>query len=131
MRDMLFDTNVLIGLSDPSHACFAYVERAIRSGVRASTSSVAWHEYVRGPLTDLDRSRVLRILESRVLPLDRRSAERAAELYNATGRRRGSTADCLIAAIAIEHELELVTLNTRDFHLFEPMNLVLANMLSS
>ena len=123
MRQLLLDTNVLIALSDPHHDVFNAVEAALRRGALASTCSVAWHEYVRGPLLDKDRSRVLRVVESRVINLARRHAETAANLYNATGRRRGSTADCLIAAVAIDSNAEMVTCNTGDFKLFVPHGL--------
>ena len=128
MRHLLLDTNILIALSDPLHPAFSYVEHEIRRGAEAATCSVVWHEYIRGPLTAEDHRRVLRILESRVLPLDRACAEQAAELYNATGRRRGSTADCLIASVAIQQTCELLTLNIRDFELFIPMGLILSRL---
>jgi len=118
MVQILLDTNALIALSDPADAMFQALERAIRSGGRASTCSVAWHEYVRGPLLGADRERALRVIESRVLPLERDSAEFAAELFNQTGRRRGSTADCLIAAAAVGQDAELLTRNRVDFEPF-------------
>lgn len=128
MRRLLLDTNILIALSDPAHAAFNYLEQALREGAQAVTCSVAWHEYVRGPLSEEDRGRALRILESRVLPLGRTCAEQAAELYNATGRRRGSTADCLIASVAIHHECELMTLNVSDFEVFIAKGLSLVTL---
>jgi len=126
MRQLLLDTNALIALSDPSDPFFQYTERAIRTGAQACTSSVAWHEYARGPLLDQDRDRALRVIESRIFSLDRRHAELAAELFNQTGRRRGSTADCLIAACAVCHKTELLTRNQVDFRLFVPFGLNLA-----
>ena len=128
MRQLLLDTNALIALSDANHAVFRAAEAALRKGGEASTCSVAWHEYVRGPLLDKDRSRVLRVIESRILNLDRRHAETAAKLFNTTGRRRGSTADCLIAAVAIDSNLEMVTCNTGDFELFIPHGLRLFDL---
>ncbi|MDG2345630.1 MAG: hypothetical protein P8M62_06215 [Opitutae bacterium] len=52
----------------------------------------------------------------------------AAELYNATGRRRGSTGDCLIASVAIDTKAELMTLNISDFKLFVPYGLLLTDL---
>jgi predicted nucleic acid-binding protein len=46
------------------------------------------------------------------VPLDRPIAERAGRLRRAGGLR---TPDALIAATALEHQLVLVTRNTRDF----------------
>lgn len=126
MRQILLDTNALIALSDPSDSLFQYTEREIRSGSQACTSSIAWHEYVGGPILDQDRDRALRVIESRIFPLDRRQAELASELFNQTGRRRGSTADCLIAAYAICYKVELLTRNLVDFRPFVPLGLSLA-----
>jgi predicted nucleic acid-binding protein len=55
-----------------------------------------------------------------LLPAD---ADRAADLYNATGRRRGSLADCLIAATCLRLGASLATANVGDFRGFEPMGL--------
>ncbi len=46
------------------------------------------------------------------IPVDRPVAERAGRLRRAGGLR---TPDALIAATALEHQLVLVTRNTRDF----------------
>ena len=81
-----------------------------------------------GPLLDKDRARVLRVIESRMIALERRNAEMAAELYNATGRRLGSTADCLIASVAIDTKAELMTLNISDFKLFVPYGLLFTDL---
>lgn len=118
MRRILLDTNALIALSDPANVLFRVLEERLRGGASACTCSVAWHEYVRGPLLGEDRARALRVIESRVLPLERGDAEFAAELFNQTGRRRGSTADCLIAAVAVGHDAELMTRNLTDFRPF-------------
>lgn len=123
MRQILMDTNALIALGDPTDALFQTAEQAIRAGAQACTCSVAWHEYVRGPLLEVDRDRALRVIESRIFPLERSHAECAAKLFNQTGRRRGSTADCLIAAVAMEHDADLLTGNSEDFKLFVPHGL--------
>jgi predicted nucleic acid-binding protein len=109
------DTNALIALSDPSHALFLEVERCLEKDGAVETNAVAWHEYVRGPLLPEDIDRALLIMENRVFDLSRLMAEKAAELFNATGRRRASTADCLIAAACIQHAAELLTSNVDDF----------------
>lgn len=118
MRKVFLDTNALIALSDPKHRLFQIAEAAIEGGAQALTCSVVWHEYSRGPLLHKDRARALRIIENRVLSLDRKDAETAALLFNETGRRRGSTADCLIAAVAIRAQADLLTWNLEDFRPF-------------
>ena len=119
------DTNVLIALSDPTSAAFHAVEGFLKEGRKAAASVVAWHEYVRGPILPEDRKRTLWVLESRVFELTRAVAELAAHLFNETGRRRASTADCLIAAAAIHADDELLTANYDDFVRFVPLGLAL------
>lgn len=125
MQKILLDTNALIALSDPSNILFETLEQLLRSGATALSCSVAWHEYVRGPLLDGDRNRALRVIESRILPFARENAELAAKLFNNTGRRRGSTADCMIAAVAIGNDSVLLTRNISDFQRFEEHGLSL------
>lgn len=48
--------------------------------------------------------------------LTRPDAEKAAELFNATGRRAKSYADCCIAAIAIRASVPLAASNHDDFN---------------
>lgn len=114
-RRLHLDTNVLIALADPFHPLFARVEQRLQEGWSVGTDAVAWHEYVRGPVLAEDLERALLILENRVSSLSRGVAEKAAELFNATGRRRASTADCLVAAACLCGDAELLTANREDF----------------
>jgi predicted nucleic acid-binding protein len=50
----------------------------------------------------------------------------AAELFNKTGRRRGTRFDCLIAATAIIAQAEVATVNQSDFNVFVAYGLKLA-----
>jgi predicted nucleic acid-binding protein len=122
-RLLHLDTNALIALSDPWHPLFRRIEQRLQDGWTAATDAVAWHEYVRGPLLEEDRKRALLVVEQRVGVVTRAVAEKAAEFFNATGRRRGSTADCLIAAACLRGDAELVTANRDDFALFVPYGL--------
>jgi predicted nucleic acid-binding protein len=118
MNRLHFDANALIALSDPQHPLFLRIEQHLESGWIAGTDAVAWHEYARGPLLEEDRERALLVIEYRVSALTRRIAEVAAALFNAIGRRRASTADCLIAAACIHEDAEMMTGNVDDFTLF-------------
>jgi predicted nucleic acid-binding protein len=50
----------------------------------------------------------------------------AAHLFNAAGRRRGSLADCMISAIAMNARASLATSNVADFQRFESLGLTIA-----
>jgi predicted nucleic acid-binding protein len=125
MADLLLDTNALIGVLDPADELFSVLLSETTTGSRCSTSSIAWHEFMRGPASPLDMEMVLGVLEGRVHPCTREDAEVAAFLFDKTGRRRSSTSDCLIAASAIRNGCVLVTRNLKDFQPFQSYGLSL------
>jgi predicted nucleic acid-binding protein len=53
-------------------------------------------------------------------------AHKAAELFNSTGRRSRSLADCQIAAVALRCKARLATSNISDFAIFQVHGLELA-----
>ena len=119
------DANALIALADPAGATVSLVRERVLSGVLPGACAVAWHEFVRGPLLSDELLRVERVVGARIISTTRATAELAARLFNATGRRRASTADCFIASSAIESNAELLTYNMDDFKLFTPFGLKL------
>ncbi len=103
------------------------MQERVLDGVLPEASAVAWHEFVRGPLLPDELLRVERVVGSRIRAVSRGTAELAARLFNATGRRRASTADCFIAASALECRAELLTANLDDFKPFEPFGLMVVS----
>jgi predicted nucleic acid-binding protein len=125
MRLLHLDTNALIALADPAGSVVREVRQQAEKGILPATSAVAWHEFVRGPLQSDELLRVERVVGARVQSVSRATAELAARLFNATGRRRGATADCFIAAAAIEQDACLLTANLDDFKGFVSLGLKL------
>jgi predicted nucleic acid-binding protein len=120
------DTNYLIGLLVQGSAPAADVDTWLAAGQSLAVSAVAWSECLNGPVTQIEIDRVGSVIESRVAPFGGTEAALAAELFNKTGRRRGSRFDCFIGATAIVAQAELATVNQADFKAFVPHGLKLA-----
>jgi predicted nucleic acid-binding protein len=120
------DTNYLIGLLvRGSHAAIR-CQDWLAAGESLSASSIVWSEFLNGPVTPREVSRAEAVLQSRIVPFGKPEALLAANLFNNTGRRRGSRFDCLIAATAISGQAALATVNRADFEPFVPHGLRLA-----
>ena len=120
------DTNCLIRFAGgTSEKLSAAVLGWINQGVSVQVSAMAWAEFRCGPLTDDDCILVLEILEG-IVPINREISDEASHLFNATGRRSRSLADCLIAATAIRNGAHLFTENRKDFKPFLAHGLHLA-----
>jgi predicted nucleic acid-binding protein len=91
-----------------------------------ATSAISWTEFLNGPVTPLEVSRAEAVLQSRIISFGQKEAALAADLFNKTGRRRGSRFDCWIAATAIIAQAELATVNHSDFKAFISHGLKLA-----
>ena len=90
------------------------MRRWIQDGEALSMSSIAWTEFLCGPLSPDELEAAAEFVEQRH-DFNDEQAEIAARLFNGSGRRRGSLADCMIAAAALYHGAELATANTTDF----------------
>jgi predicted nucleic acid-binding protein len=119
------DTNFLIQATvagSPAHAGFRMWSAA---GESLGVSAVAWAEYLCGPLDPQGAA-----FAKQMFPLPESflagDAVLAAELFNKTGRRSRSLADCMIAAVAIRCGAKLATINTPDFQPFVQHGLALA-----
>lgn len=119
------DTNFLIDALVPGSEQETQFAGWLSAGEKLGISAVAWGEFLCGPLSataeELAR-KLLPVAES----LERADAEKAAELFNLTGRRSKSYADCCIGAVAIRCGALLATSNRDDFTPLVPHGLVLA-----
>ena len=88
-------------------------------------SAIGWAEFLCGPLTPAATELAGRLVGEPVA-FTGADAVIAARLFNATGRRRGSLTDCMIAATAIEAGASLATANPRDFSRFAAAGLTIA-----
>ena len=105
------DTNLLI--------------QATVAGSTAHVQFAAWAEFLCGPMDAMAEALARQVFPNPepFLPAD---AALAASLFNQTGRRSRSLADCMIAAVAIRCGAKLATLNAKDFQPLTHRGLVLA-----
>ena len=119
------DTNFLIDALVPGSAQEAHLVGGLGAGETLGISALAWGEFLCGPLSPAAEA-LARSFFSDAEALERADAEKAAELFNLTGRRSKSYADCCIAAVAIRVQAPLAMSNRGDFTPMVPHGLVLA-----
>jgi predicted nucleic acid-binding protein len=120
------DTNDLIGLLVKLSPPASDVDQWLAAKQPRSTSAIAWTEFLSGPVSPLEVSRAESVLQARIIPFGQPEAVLAANLFNKTGRRRGSRFDCLTTATAILAQAEVATANQSDFKVFLQHGLKLA-----
>ena len=91
-------------------------------GASLALSAIAWAEFLCGPLEPEEIALAGRVI-GQVLPFAVEDAAMAAELFNRSGRRRGSLADCMVAATALLRDASLATANPADFRRLEASGL--------
>jgi predicted nucleic acid-binding protein len=119
------DTNLLIDIITVGSPHIALVRRWLTEGEKLGASAIAWSEFCNGPHTKEQKDAVFHVLEGRVTDFTCRNAEDASRLFHRTGRRRGSHADCMIAAAAMSAGIPVATRNIGDFERFVPYGLKL------
>jgi predicted nucleic acid-binding protein len=119
------DTNLLIDLVTIGSPHIAVVEKWLSDGEKLGTSAIAWSEFCNGPHTKQQKDAVFAVLDQEVCDFTWKEAEQASRLFHQTGRRRGSHADCMIAASAILRNVPVATRNIKDFEKFLPYKLQL------
>lgn len=108
------DTSFLIRALHPGSPQDTRLRAWLRDREPLGMSALAWAEFLCGPVP----ARHVRMAETVVptrVPLTEEDAARGAELFNASGRRRGTLLDCLIAATAVRADAALATANAADF----------------
>lgn len=96
----------------------------MREGTAVGASAIVWAEFLCGPVHANHIELAIAVVACRV-PFTEEDAAIAASLFNGTGRRRGSLADCMIAASAIRCSAALATVNAKDFARFRSGGLTL------
>jgi len=112
------DTSFLIRALVPGSAQDGELRRWLARGETVGMSCIAWAEFLCGPVGPEAIRAVIVFLEERV-PFLEEDAARAALLFSASGRRRGSLVDCMIGAVALRSDAPLATANPSDFRPFE------------
>jgi predicted nucleic acid-binding protein len=96
-----------------------------QSGSKVMTSSIAWYEFLCGPVSKQQVQVMRFFLTGGIIPFEETQATEASRLFNAVHRLRKLRVDSMIAATAITQKALLATSNHRDFQLFVPQGLQL------
>ncbi len=120
------DTNYLVRALVRETPEAAQVTTWLRDGETLFASSVAWFEFLCGPVTAQEVLLVRGLLTGGLLAFEDAQAAAAARLFNAAGRLRRLRVDAMIAACAMVGGCRLATSNRDDFSAFVPFGLVLA-----
>jgi predicted nucleic acid-binding protein len=119
------DTNLLIDLVTIGSPHIAMVRKWLVDGEELAVSAIAWSEFLNGPHNKAQKDAVQAIVGGRILDFTVKEAEQASRLFHYTGRKRGSHADCMIAACAMTQGVRVATRNIADFEKFVPHGLKL------
>ncbi len=98
----------------------------LAAGETLGMSAVAWAEFLSGPVEPAALELLDKVVTERAA-FGEGEAMLAARLFNESGRRRGSFADCMIAAAAIRAGVPLATDNPKDFRRFAAAGLTLTS----
>ncbi len=129
MTGYVLDTNIVTAYLKRNAMVRGRIRDAELAGQPVRLNAVSYYETKRGllaidaPVQRAAFERLWRVLG--IVMLDHAALDRAAELY-AELRSRGQLiedADLLIAAIAVVHDMTLVTNNTSHFNRFEGLRI--------
>ena len=111
------DTNYLVAALRVGTREERQLDAWLRADVQISISALAWAEFLCGPIDEPMRHLAEKVITN-IEPLYAEDAEAGSRLFNLTGRRSRSLADCLIAAVALRCRARLATNNVADFKAF-------------
>jgi predicted nucleic acid-binding protein len=114
------DTSFLIRALSPNSSEDKQLRGWMADGARLGMSAIGWTEFLCGPLDQRQLALAAAIVGEPEPFLSEDSSE-TAELFNRSGRRRGSLIDCMIAAVAIRMGASLATANHSDFRRFSAL----------
>jgi predicted nucleic acid-binding protein len=117
------DTNILIEIVTLGSPMANRLAEWLKTGEQLATSSIAWSEFLSGPVSENQIDGVRRVLVDQIVHFGVAEAAAAAHLFNQVGRRRSSRVDSFIAASAMLAGAPLLTKNLADFRIFEPFGL--------
>jgi predicted nucleic acid-binding protein len=117
------DTNFLIRALVKGSPQDEAVHKWLRSEETLGMSTIAWAELLCGPIDSRDVELASIVVPER-FPFLEEDAALSARLFNESGRRRGSLADCMIASTALRLKVPLATANPSDFRRLETAGLV-------
>jgi predicted nucleic acid-binding protein len=89
----------------------------IREGTALGISAISWAEFLCGPVR-ANAVELATVIVHEPVPFVAADSTRTAQLFELAGRRRGSLADCMIAATAMRVGASLATANLSDFSRF-------------
>jgi len=118
------DTNFLIQIAVAGSTAHAKFAAWASLPEVVNVSIIAWAEFLCGPL-DATAEALARQVFPQPEPFLSADAALAASLFNQTGRRSRSLADCMIAAVAMRCDARLATLNAGDFQPLASHGLIL------
>ena len=119
------DTNFLIQALVTGSSAETRLQAWLTSGEDIGISAIAWSEFLCGPVT-MPEEALAQLILAAPEPFLATDARSAATLFNATGRRSRTLADCQIAAVALRCGARIATGNLPDFNPFQNHGLILA-----
>ena len=125
---IILDTDVLIEIMDKKSKRATELIRIIAdSGEEVATTSINLHEILYGLFKMGREKKKKKVLELDIVEYNKEDARLSSILEVEVEKRGGKVArlDCMIAAIAINRDAYLYTLNTKHFTGFEEFGLKL------